>query len=69
MEDRDTAGADVQQSIFSDSFGGLNQPKPAKPTDVIVTLDCTLEEFYCGSIKQATYERKVVQFDAKTTQA
>lgn len=69
LEDRNVAGDDVQQSIFADSYGGLNQPKPAKPTNVVVTLECTLEEFYCGSIKQASYERNVVQFDAKTTQA
>ena len=51
LEDRNVAGDDVQQSIFADSYGGLNQPKPAKPTNVVVTLECTLEEFYCGSIK------------------
>ena len=66
LEDRDYRGNDVQQSIFNDSQGGLNQPKADAPEDVVVTVDCTLEEFYNGCIKQVDYSRKVVQHDAKS---
>lgn len=66
LEDRANDGSDVQQSIFADSFGGLNQSKQDKPADITITVDCTLEEFYNGSIKQIHYEREIVQHDAKT---
>ena len=66
LEDRANDGSDVQQSIFADSFGGLNQSKQDKPADITITVDCTLEEFYNGSIKQINYEREIVQHDAKT---
>ena len=64
--DRETNGSDAQQSFFSDSFGGMQQPKSAAPEDIVVTVDCTLDEFFNGSIKQVEYERKVVKHDAKT---
>lgn len=32
----------------------------------MVTVDCSLEEFYNGSIKQVEYTRDVVQHDART---
>ena len=34
---------------------------------MIVTLDCTLEEFYNGAIKVAEYDAIQVQHDARTT--
>ena len=66
LDDRAVNGSDVQQSIFADSYGGLSQPKAGAPCDVVVTVNCTLEEFYNGSIKQVEYQREVVQHDAKT---
>ena len=69
QEDRDMDGSDVQQSIFADSFNGINQPGAAKPEDIVVTLECTLAELYNGSIKYANYDRNIVQHDAKTTRA
>ena len=65
-EARDLSGRDVYPSIFSDSFGGLKEPKAGKPEDIVVTLDCCLEEFYNGSIKQVDYQQAVVQHDAKS---
>jgi len=32
----------------------------------VVTVDCSLEEFYNGSIKQVEYQRNIVRHDAKT---
>ena len=50
-EAREVNGRDVQESIFADSYGALNQKKAAKPENIVVTVDCTLDEFYNGSIK------------------
>jgi DnaJ-class molecular chaperone len=66
LEERTVDGSDARQSIFSDSFGGLNQKGASKPEDIVVIVDCTLDEFYNGSIKQVEYERGEVQHDAKT---
>ena len=54
-EDRAVNGQDANQSIFADSFGGLTQPKAGQPSDVVVKVKCTLEEFYNGSIKQVEF--------------
>ena len=51
-ESRDSRGNDVQDSIFGDGFGGLNQLKAAKPQDIVITVNCTLEEFYNGAMKE-----------------
>ena len=56
----------MQQSIFADGLGGLNQPKKDQPEDIVLTIDCTLEEFYCGSVKTVNYDRNVVDHDAKS---
>lgn len=66
LEPRAVNGSDAQQSIFADSFGGHNQPKQGEPEDVEVTLDCSLEEFYNGAVKQFEFSRNIVQHDAKS---
>jgi len=53
--------------MFGDAFGGKGAPRPAAPMDILITLDCTLHEFYNGCMKQVTYERQVLQHDGKTT--
>ena len=67
--DRAVNGSDAQQTIFGDSLGGLGQKKAATPSDVVVEVTCTLEEFYNGSIKQVDYSRNEVQHDAKSIKA
>ena len=57
LDDRAVNGADAQQSIFADSFGGLNQRIAGAPNDVVITVECTLEELYNGSVKQVEYRR------------
>ena len=59
-EPRELNGCDVQESVFADSFGALNQQKPGSPENVVVTASCTLDEFYNGSIKQVEFQRRVV---------
>ena len=59
-------GLDNRESMFADSFGALNRPKHSAPLDAEITVECTLEEFYNGSIKQIQYEIDEVQHDART---
>ena len=66
-EARALNGTDAQESYFTDAFGGLYQKAKGAPEDIVVTLDCTLEELFNGSIKQVEYSRHVVQHDAKAT--
>ena len=66
-EARDNQGTDVQESIFGDGFGGLSQSKAPKPEDIRITLECSLEEFYQGTIKEVSFNKNIVQHDAKST--
>ena len=50
-------GRDQYGSMFGDSFGGANMALPPKPEDIMITLDCTLQEFYNGCLKQIAFER------------
>lgn len=43
--------------MFGDAFGGQNQPKTVAPKDIEVVLECTLDEFYNGCMKQVEYDR------------
>lgn len=53
-------GSDVYGSLLGDAYGGQNQPKPAAPKDIEITLKCSLQEFYNGSIKKFVYTRNEV---------
>lgn len=59
-------GTDVIPSFFADSLGGQGTAPKEAPKDIEVTLECTLEELYNGSIKSVIYCRNIVKFDAKT---
>ena len=59
-------GEDNRESMFADSFGAKNRPAHAAPSDSEITVECTLEEFYNGSIKHVHYEIDEVQHDART---
>ena len=60
LEPRAVDCSDVQQSIFGDAKGGLTEKKAPLPEDIVVTVGCTLEEFYNGSIKLVEYTRLLV---------
>lgn len=53
--------------MFQDAFRGQNVAKKEHPGDVKVKLDCTLAEFYNGSIKTVNYDANEVQHDGRTT--
>lgn len=62
----DNQGIEVEGSIFGTAFGGMNQPKPARVSDVNVTAKVTLKEFLCGAHKIVHYNRQVVGLDGRT---
>jgi len=39
-------------SMFAGSIGGMEQKALCEPKDIEITLTCTLEEFYNGSLKE-----------------
>jgi DnaJ-class molecular chaperone len=52
--------------VFGTAFGGLNEPKATKLSDVKVELSVTLKEFYSGSKKTVRYDRQVLGLDGRT---
>ena len=66
QEQDDFDGSDTRGSMFADSFGALNRPASELPKDAVVVVECSLEEFYNGSLKHIVYEIDEVQHDART---
>ena len=62
----DNHGIELEGSVFGTAFGGLNEPKATKLTDVKVELNVTLKEFYRGSKKTVRYDRQVLGLDGRT---
>jgi DnaJ-class molecular chaperone len=62
----DNTGLELEGSVFGTAFGGLNEPPAVQLSDINITLDVTLKEFYNGSRKTVTYERQVVGLDGRT---
>jgi DnaJ-class molecular chaperone len=54
-------------SMFSSAFGGLYAKEESQPENLVVELECTLEELYNGCIKKLSYERRVLNSDGRTT--
>jgi DnaJ-class molecular chaperone len=58
LEDNfDLDGKDVFGSLLNDGFGGKRQPSHPAPSDIELTLNCSLGEFYNGSMKTTRYLR------------
>jgi len=55
-------------SMFAGSVGGISQKAESNPEDIVITLCCTLEEFYNGSIKEINFERNILKDNARTTE-
>jgi DnaJ-class molecular chaperone len=62
-------GKDQFGSMFATSFGATNDIHLPPPKDIVITLECTLIEFYNGCMKKVTYERKKLLHDGKTARA
>lgn len=44
----------------------MAQPKSETPQDIEIQVQCTLEEFHCGTNKTVSYEFDEVSHDSKT---
>jgi DnaJ-class molecular chaperone len=55
-------------SMFAASVGGMQQKSEVVPQDIEITLTCTLEEFYNGSLKEIKFSRSVMKDNARTTE-
>lgn len=53
----DNTGFELEGSVFGTAFGAFNEPAATPLSNIDITLDISLEEFYCGSKKQVQYER------------
>ena len=38
----DSTGVELEGSLFGTAFGGLNEPKPEKMSDIIITVELTV---------------------------
>lgn len=54
-------------SAFSSAYGGQNVREVPPLEDIIVDLECTLEELYNGCIKKVTYQKNGLNGDQRTT--
>lgn len=63
----DDKGVELEGSLFGTAFGGMNEPAAPSLSDVSVTVNVTLREFYSGSHKTVNYDRQIVGLDGRTT--
>ena len=64
----DLDGSDVYASLLGDALGAKNQAIPNAPSNIKMTLKCSLAEFYNGSLKKVTYSRDKIFPDGRTIQ-
>ena len=57
--------------MFADAFGGQEETLtlPPAPKDIVISLDCTLYEFFNGCMKTISFDREKLQHDGRTTKA
>ena len=60
-------GKDLEGSMFGGAYGGANMKPPSIPEDVIIVINCSLEEFYNGCMKIIKYNRLILALDGKST--
>lgn len=59
-------GSDLFGSLLADSYNGKLQPKKDAPSNVEVTVQCSIAEFYRGSVKQVFFNRTKIGLDGRT---
>lgn len=64
----DLNGSDVFASLLGDAHGAKNQASPNSPSDINMTLNCSLAELYNGSLKTVKYMRSKILPDGRTIQ-
>ena len=55
-------------SIFNNATRGAAQKAECGPEDIVLNFECTLAEFYNGSLKYKTFTRNILKDNARTTQ-
>jgi DnaJ-class molecular chaperone len=58
-------GDDMAGSMFGSSLGGSHEPRPTKLDDIEITLNCSLEEFYEGSLRSVEFQRNETDHNPK----
>lgn len=58
---------DQLNSIFGSAYGGLNRPEDSPLPNIVIPLECTLEELYNGCIKTISYTKNTLNYDTRTT--
>lgn len=59
-------GSDLYGSLLGDGYKAKNEQKPCPPEDIVCTLNCSLYEYYNGSIKTCKYLRNQIYPDGRT---
>ena len=55
-------------SLFNNATRGAAQKAEKAPEDIVLVFNCTMNEFYNGSLKYQTYTRSVLKDNARTTE-
>ena len=55
-------------SIFNNATRGAAYKAAKGPEDIVLVFDCTLAEFYNGSLKYQSFTRNILKDNARTTE-
>jgi len=55
-------------SIFNNATRGAAYKAAQGPADIVLVFDCTLAEFYNGSLKYQSFTRNILKDNARTTE-
>merc|ERR1711981_929645 len=55
-------------SLFNNAVRGAEYKAAQGPEDIVLSFDCTLAEFYNGSLKYQTFTRNILKDNARTTE-
>lgn len=60
-------GSNLKGGMFADSLKGQQEAARAIPSDIEVTIECTMKEFYCGSVHQIEFDRQEIHHVPKVS--
>ena len=55
--------------MFGSSLGASCEPRPTELKDIEVTLECSLEEFYQGSLRSVEFEKCEIEHNPKVSRS
>ena len=56
-------------ALFNDAIQGQNNKETNPPADIMITLECSLQEFYCGSQKEINFQRGVLKDNGRSVES